>query len=73
MTRQTQLLADLARRERTLDVSPARLERRHAARVLEAIARCCRPAVAMRLRAAAERLAAGHPPRPRVVRTGGGR
>jgi hypothetical protein len=27
----------------------------------------------MRLRAAAERLAAGHPPRPRVVRTGGGR
>jgi hypothetical protein len=58
MTFQTEILADVARRERALAASPARLERRRTARLLEAIARCCRPTVATRLRAAARRLAA---------------
>jgi F0F1-type ATP synthase epsilon subunit len=58
MTFQTEILADVARRQRAIDASPARLERRRAARLLEAVARCCRPTLAARLRAAAARLAA---------------
>lgn len=52
MTFQTEILADLARRERALDTSPARLERRRMARLVEAIARCCRITLATRLRGA---------------------
>jgi len=58
MTFQTEILADVARRERALAASPARLERRRTARLLEAIARCCRPSIATRLRSAARRLTA---------------
>jgi hypothetical protein len=58
VTFQTEILADITRRDRARDASPARLERRRAARLLEAIARCCRPTLSMRLRAAASRLAA---------------
>lgn len=58
MTFQIEILADVARRERALAASPGRLERRRTARLLEAIARCCRPSFATRLRAAAWRLAA---------------
>jgi hypothetical protein len=58
MTFQTAILADVTHRERLRDASPASLERRRAARLLEAIARCCRPTLAMRLLAAARRVAA---------------
>ena len=58
MTFQTVILADLTRRERLRDASPACLDHRRAARLLESIARCCRPTLAKRLLAAARRLAA---------------
>lgn len=52
MTFQAQILAQLIQRERALEASPARLERRRTARLLEAIARCCRAPLAWRLRSA---------------------
>ena len=52
MTFQTVILAEVARRERALEASPARMERRRAARLLEAIARCCRTTYVSRLRGA---------------------
>ena len=65
MTFQTEILADLTRRERALDASPARLERRRAARLLEAIARCCRDHARDAPRAPRPgAVAASHPPGP---------
>ena len=57
MTLQQLILADIVHAERELDASPARLERRRAARLLEAIARCCRTTLASRLRDVATRAA----------------
>ena len=51
MTFQTEILADVVRRERALATSPARAERRRIARLAEAVARCCRPTAIARLRA----------------------
>ena len=52
MNLQPEILADVVRRERALEASPARQERRRVARLAEAIARCCRPGAIARLRAA---------------------
>lgn len=55
---QPEILADVVRRERALEASPARAERRRLARLAEAVARCCRPTAVARLRAL---LRAGRP------------
>ena len=55
MSFQNAILADLVRDEHAADVAPARLERRRAARLLEAVARCCRTSLAGRIRAALAR------------------
>ncbi len=51
MNLQPEILADVVRRERALEASPARAERRRLARLAEAVARCCRPTAIARLRA----------------------
>lgn len=52
MNLQPEILADVVRRERALDASPARAERRRLARLAESVVRCCRPTTIARLRAA---------------------
>lgn len=49
MNLQSEILADVVRRERALEASPARAERRRLARLAEAAARCCRPTAIARL------------------------
>ena len=51
MTFQALMLADLIRHERAAEASPARLERRRVARLVETVARCCETVFAARLRA----------------------
>jgi hypothetical protein len=59
MTLQIEILSDIVRRERAVDESPQRLERRRMAQLLETI-RCCTQASPLgRLRDAFARPAAG--------------